>query len=89
MNTPAPCDQAPRTPPTITWRLRDYHLGRDLIITVLAGRHTWMLDEPNARPSASFDSYPACLANARHALGLPAIGSGATHIRPDSEEAPC
>ncbi|MBC8009198.1 MAG: hypothetical protein H7067_03780, partial [Burkholderiales bacterium] len=61
--TPAPCPDT-RTRPVITWRLTVYHLGRDLIITVLDGRHCWMLDEPNARPSAAYPDYPKCLAAA-------------------------
>jgi hypothetical protein len=68
------CPCSAERAPTITWRLHDYHLGRDLIITLLDGRHCWMLDEPNARPSASYVGYARCLAAARRALGLPTIG---------------
>jgi hypothetical protein len=79
---PIPCTET-RTRPTVTWRLADYHLGRDLIITLLNGQHCWMLDEPNAQPSKAYPDYPRCLAAARHALRLPIIGSGATHVKPE------
>lgn len=85
MNATA-CPEA-RTAPTITWRLRAYHLGRDLIITVIAGAYAWRLDEPNARNSAPAATYPACLAAARAALGLPAIGESGQHITADCLEA--
>lgn len=73
---PCPCSAEPA--PTVRWRLADYHLGRDLIITLLAGRHCWMLDEPNARPSAAYRDYASCLAAARRTLGLPIIGLRST-----------
>ena len=40
MTTP-PCSTPSR--PVVTWHLADYHLGRDLIITLLDGRHCWKL----------------------------------------------
>jgi len=81
MNAPA-CPEA-RTAPVVTWRLRAFHLGRDLVITVIDGRFVWRIDEPNARNSAPAATYPACLAQARTALGLPAIAEAGAHLGPE------
>lgn len=76
MNT-APCAET-TTRPFATWRLENYHFGIALIITLRAGRFCWMLDYPDAQPSAPHGDYPLCLAHARHSLGLPTIGGRST-----------
>lgn len=76
MITLAPCPETTQRP-TITWRLANYHQGRELIITVLRGAYHWRLDGRPAQSSPQPD-YPRCLAAARRALGIPAIGHTST-----------
>lgn len=78
----APCNEDRRAP-LITWRLRDYHLGRDLIIiTPAPERYHWMLDLPDAGLSPPQPDYVRCLTAARIALGLPLIGESRVSITP-------
>ena len=70
-----PCPETRRAP-LITWRLHDYHCGRDLIIILLGDAYHWMLDQPDAQPSSGQPDYIRCLTAARLAFGLPIIGEG-------------
>ncbi len=76
MNTP--CTEA-RTAPTLSFRLTNYHAGRDLIITAIAGTWHWRIDEPNASQSRGYPSHAEAKAAAHHALGIPAIRQSISH----------
>ena len=71
------CPDTASAPATVTWRVR---LGDPLTlcITVIDGQWHWRGSEPNAQNSRGYPSYPAVLAAARHALGLPPIAAQRT-----------
>lgn len=73
--------------PAVSWRVQAT-AGLAIVFVVRGGYWHWLLDEPNAKPSAGYPSYPAAIAAARRHHGLPLIGPAGEHITaPPKEEA--
>lgn len=73
---------ADSTTSCVSWRVR-ITPSLAAVFTLLGGRWHWRADAANAQQSAGHASYPAAMAAARRALGLPAIGEAGLHIHPE------
>lgn len=71
--------------PAISWRVQAT-AGLAIVFTVRGGYWHWLLDEPNAKTSAPYESYPAAIAAARRHHGLPVIGPAGEHIPAPAKE---
>lgn len=69
----SPCPDTAERPPTVSWRVTAEH-GRAFVFTIIDSAWHWRIADEGAVNSRAYPSYPAALAAARTALGLPAIG---------------